>query len=166
MYLPRMDFIFSDVAMKTIVSTRLQKPAIQFLKDTAGGVTAEFVIVFPILLATVMFVVFVSLYIAATSELQNIAHELVRGSFKYMDEYSDIDDFCDRVSIDELTAGLSGSLFLASDRITLTDCLEGELSGTIIIGLSYDFYGSVINSFAKYIGLDVGVVKRLSVGLR
>lgn len=54
-----------------------------FFRSEAAAVTAEFVIILPLVLALVFLIAFVSLYIAAASDLQQIAHDLARYSFRF-----------------------------------------------------------------------------------
>lgn len=134
-----------------------------FSKDQAGAVTTEFVIIFPVVIALIFFVVFISLLIASVSDVQQIAHELSRGSLRYSDPNMPHADICSQLAAELLPQLLEQSFFLDPSKLTVLPCPnQPEVSGRFTVSIQYSFLGDYVKSVGENLGIALGDVARSS----
>lgn len=141
---------------------RSAKNTQRFLCSEAAAVTAEFVIILPVVLALVFLIVFVSLYISAASDLQQIAHDLARYSFRFAGR-TEAGNLCPTLQNTILPVLIDASLILRQDSFTLVSCdIPAGSDGLISIAVRYDFAGSYVQSIGNLFGLNIGILNRTS----
>ena len=145
---------------------RPARPLSRFCRDTDGAITAEFVIIFPLVMLLIFPIVFVSLLIATTSEVQQVAHELARATFRYFDPDAPTANLCGRLRAEILPALIDHTLTLGADKLTLQGCpVQPEAGGLyrITVTVTYNFAGSAVQALGENFGLDVGIITRSSM---
>ena len=133
-----------------------------FFRSEAAAVTAEFVIILPLVLALVFLIAFVSLYIAAASDLQQIAHDLARYSFRFAGR-AEAGNLCPALQTTILPVLIDASLILKPESFSLISCAgPSGTEGVISIAVRYDFAGSYVQSIGNLFGLSIGTIDRTS----
>ncbi|WP_283176552.1 TadE family protein [Gemmobacter sp. 24YEA27] len=125
--------------------------------------TAEFVIIFPLVLALIFLIVFISMYISAASDLQQVVHELARYSYRFAGR-PEASQLCATLERDAVPVLVNASLLLHPENFTLISCSPPQGPDRIIvITASYDFAGSFVQSAGRTLGLSIGTITRQSL---
>lgn len=134
-----------------------------FLRRTDGAITAEFVIIFPLVILLIFFIIMVSMLIATSSDIQQIAHELSRASFAYLTGSSPPADVCAVLRTDVLPRLIEASTLVSAEKLTLPACAgQPDASGFVTITVTYDFVGSYIAWLGENFNIDIGQITRTS----
>lgn len=135
----------------------------RFGRDSTGSVTAEFVIIFPVVMALLFLIAFVSMLVSAASDLQQLAHELSRSAFSLAPRKAPGEDLCNTLRTTVLPELLTQSLLLNHNKLTLLPCPNApNANGYITVQVSYNFAGDYVANLGRSFGLNLGVVSRSS----
>jgi len=136
----------------------------RFIKREDGAVTTEFVVIFPVVMALIGLLVLTSLLISAASDVQQVAHELSRKSFRYLSTGAPPADVCERLRQEDLPGVVRETLLLKAEKLTLLPCPgQPETGGRVTITVQYDFGGDFVQSVGRSFGLNLGRITRSSV---
>ncbi|MDZ4394368.1 TadE/TadG family type IV pilus assembly protein [Cypionkella sp.] len=145
------------------MTQRLINALRRFWRSTDAAVTTEFVIIFPLIILLIFFIVMISLLIGTTSDVQQIAHELARASFRYLGGATPPADLCAALRTDVLSHLIDASVFITSSNLTLPACPgQPDANGYITITVTYNFAGSFVHELGQNFGLDIGLITRSS----
>lgn len=127
----------------------------------AGSVSVEFVIVFPALVMMLALIAFVSLLIAAQSEVQQVAFELARKGFALVSQNYD-GDLCLKLGQDYLPALAGNSVTLQASKFAVMGSCPGQpaASGMLTISVTYDLTGGAAAQFSQMLGVNLGQITR------
>lgn len=136
-----------------------------WLRREDGAITIEFVIIFPLVLALLFLIVFVSFLISTASDVQQVAHELSRQSIGLLARAAPPADVCtalanDAVLMDFLTGQ---SVLLNAADLTVLPCPGApDANGFVTVTVTYNFSGSFVQSLGQNFGVDLGIITRTS----
>ena len=134
------------------------------LRSESGAVTAEFVILFPSVVALIGFLVLISLMISTTSDVQQVAHELARKSFRHLNGSTPPSDVCDKLRQEDLAGIVRETRLVRADKLTLRPCPgQPDAQGRVTIIVDYNFGGDFVQGLARSFGVDLGTITRSSV---
>ncbi|RRH76900.1 TadE/TadG family type IV pilus assembly protein [Falsigemmobacter faecalis] len=143
---------------------RLIRTALRPLRSEEGAVTAEFVIIFPIVVALIGFLVLISLMISTTSDVQQVAHELARKSFRHLNGSNPPEDVCQKLRQDDLAGIVSETLLVRAEKLTLRPCpSQPDAQGRVTITVDYNFGGDFVQGLGRSFGVELGTITRSSV---
>lgn len=143
---------------------RISAPLGRFAQDRSGAVTAEFVIIFPVVIALLAMLALVSLLLSATSDVQQVAHELARKSFRHLSAPNPPQDVCQVLRDQDLSLIVAESLLLRPAALHLPPCPgQPDASGRITITVEYEFGGDLVHRIGQSFGLSIGRITRSSV---
>ena len=137
----------------------------RWLGNEDGAITVEFVIIFPLLLALLVLIVFVSMLISTASDVQQVAHELARQSVSRLSRSTPPADVCkamaaDKPMIDQL---LRQSVLLKSKDLKILPCpTSPDAQGFVTVTVTYNFAGSFVQALGRNFGVDLGILTRVS----
>ncbi|MCB5408739.1 TadE/TadG family type IV pilus assembly protein [Pseudogemmobacter faecipullorum] len=137
----------------------------RWLGNEDGAITVEFVIIFPLLLALLVLIVFVSMLISTASDVQQVAHELARQSVSRLSRSAPPADVCkamasDQAMIDQL---LRQSVLLKSKDLKIQPCpTSPDAQGFVTVTVTYNFAGSFVQALGRNFGVDLGILTRVS----
>lgn len=135
----------------------------KFRSSHDAAVTAEFVVIFPLVLALLFLIVFISMYIAAASDLQQVVHDLARYSYRYSGQAAS-NDLCASLRTQAVPVLVEATFMLKPDSFTLVSCSAPQGPDRVVtITATYDFAGSFVQSLGRTFGLSVGIISRQSV---
>lgn len=135
-----------------------------FLRRETGAVTVEFVVIFPLIILLVTLIVFSSLLLSAASDVQQIAHDLARASFAYVDASPPVADFCASLRSLVLPQLIGTTLTIQPAHLVLLPCPGmPDAAGYITITVTYDFAGSFIQSLGRNLGVELGQITRSAI---
>ena len=137
----------------------------RFLRDEQGTITVEFVLWLPliILLGITMFVI--SYYVATISEVQQVAHDAARSSFRYVNGGALHGDLCEQIYSEVMPGVVSRMAIVDFSSFTpMASCpSQPDASNYVTVSVTYDLSGSVLQSLGRMIGLDLGTITRSSM---
>ncbi|WP_283179171.1 TadE/TadG family type IV pilus assembly protein [Gemmobacter sp. 24YEA27] len=134
-------------------------------KREDGAITIEFVIIFPLFLAFLFLIVFVSFLIATASDVQQLAHELARQSIGRLSRATPPADVCKSLADDEILMGvlIGQSVLLDPADLTVLPCPGApDANGFVTVQVTYNFAGSFVQSLGQTFGVDLGIITRIS----
>lgn len=130
-----------------------------------GGVTVEFVVIFPLLFLFLILIIFVSMMISTASDVQQLAHELSRQALARLNSGAVIADVCQQMAKDTalMTKLIAQTVLVDASKLTVLPC-PGQPSsdGYITVKLTYNFAGSLVQALGQNLGVDLGVISRSS----
>ncbi len=128
-----------------------------------GAVSTEFVIIFPLVLALLFLILFISMYIAAASDLQQVVHDLARYSHRFSGRV-EANQLCATLRSDAVPVLVNATFLLKPENFSLISCSPPQGADRIVtIVASYDFGGSFIQSIGRSLGISIGTITRQSV---
>lgn len=137
----------------------------RYITDEKGAISVEFVVIFPLLLALLLAIVFISLLISTASDVQQVAHELARQSVSRLSRSTPPADVCkamaaDKPMIDQL---LRQSVLLKSKDLKILPCpTSPDAQGFVTVTVTYNFAGSFVQALGRNFGVDLGILTRVS----
>ncbi len=133
-----------------------------FFRDECGVVTIEFVVIFPLILLILAFIAFVSFAVAAQSEVQQVAFELVRFGMLLANNSGFEGDICAKLNSDYLPQLIANSVTLsASGFQSLEACPnQPDANGVLTIAVTYNMAGSLAEVFSGFLGVSLGNITR------
>lgn len=145
------------------MGARLARAAGHYRRDEGGSVTTEFVIIFPMVMALLFLIAFVSMLVSAASDVQQLAHELARSAFAFAGSKTPGSDICAKLRSDVLPGLLKASLLVDPKKLTLLPCPAAPTAaGYITVEVSYNFAGDYVAALGRSFGITLGVVNRSS----
>lgn len=141
------------------------RTAIAWAKREDGAITIEFVIIFPLILAFLFLIVFVSFLIATASDVQQLTHELARQTVGQMSRATPPADVCQALANDAVLMDvlIRQSVLLDPADLTVLPCPDApDANGFITVQVTYNFAGSFIQSLGQTFGVDLGIITRIS----
>ncbi|MDQ2065353.1 TadE/TadG family type IV pilus assembly protein [Xinfangfangia sp. CPCC 101601] len=144
-----------------MISKRFQR----FIKSSSGGVTVEFVIIFPLMVLLLILIVFASLLVSTASDVQQFAHELSREALGRFGSGAAITDVCTQMANDSglMSRLLSQTLLVEPSKLTVLACpSQPSADGFVTVQVSYNFAGSLVQALGQNFGLDMGIISRSS----
>lgn len=125
-------------------------------------VTIEFVVIFPLILLVLAFIAFVSFAVAAQSEVQQVAFELVRFGMLLANTSSFDGDICAKLNSDYLPQLIENSVTLsASGFQALQNCPnQPDANGVFTVAVTYNMAGSLADVFSGFLGVHLGEITR------
>lgn len=134
----------------------------RYITDEKGAISVEFVVIFPLLLALLLAIVFISLLISTASDVQQVAHDLARASLRYIGR-SDVADICAKLRSDVLPNLIDASILLKPSQFSLPNCpSQPDANGFVTVAVSYNYAGSTVQAVGNSLGVDIGVISRSS----
>lgn len=134
-----------------------------FMREEDGAITTEFVIIFPVVMALLFLIVFISLLIAAVSDVQQIAHDLARSSFRHLGAAEPPADICSVLAAEALPGLVVNSLLLSTEKLAVMPCPgQPDPGGYFTISVNYTFAGDAVQSIGETFGIEIGTVTRSS----
>ncbi len=131
-----------------------------FLAGRDGAITVEFVIIFPLLMMVIFLIVFVSLLLSTTSDVQQVASDLARKSLSQVGA-DDVPDICVPLRQNVLPSLIEDALLLQADKLTLEPCPDQpDAGGFVTVTVTYNFAGSFVQSLGQSLGADLGIITR------
>ncbi|MFE3836886.1 TadE/TadG family type IV pilus assembly protein [Pseudogemmobacter sonorensis] len=137
-----------------------------WLRREDGAITVEFVIVFPLVLALLFLIVFVSFLISTASDVQQVAHELARQSIGQLSRAEPPADVCKALAEDTVLMEMLTRQSLLLDRADLTvlPCPNApDADGFVTVTVTYNFAGSFVQSLGQNFGVNMGIITRTSI---
>lgn len=130
-----------------------------------GGVTLEFVVIFPLLFLFLILIIFVSMMISTASDVQQLAHELSRQALGRLSSGATIADVCQQMATDSTLMNnlIAQTVLVDANKLAVLPC-PGQPSsdGYITVKLTYNFAGSLVQALGQNLGVDLGVITRSS----
>ena len=144
---------------------RIPGPARAWARREDGAITVEFVIIFPLVLAFLFLIVFVSFLISTASDVQQVAHELARQSIGQFSRATPPPDVCVALANDDalMNALVRQSVLLDAADLTVLPCPDApDEGGFVTVKVTYNFAGSFVQSLGQSFGVDLGIITRVS----
>ena len=136
----------------------------RFGASETGTITVEFVIWFPVIMmiGVVMFVL--SFYIATGSEVQQVAHEMARSSFRLVNGAALEGDLCQEMETEVLPDVVARMALLDADRFVSQGPCPAQPDGNnyVTVSVTYSLNGTVLQSLAGMIGFQFDTISRTS----
>jgi Flp pilus assembly protein TadG len=121
-------------------------------RDESGASTVEFVILLPFLIGFLGLVATASLYLALSSDVQQLAHELARAALPDA-QSTDTEAECDALG-DRWVSPLATNLpLLQPERVTGVSCQVDPSTRILRVAVNYDTRGTLGNILGSVIGL-------------
>ena len=135
------------------------------LREDAGAVTVEFMILLPALLLILIFIFVVSLYLGTASDVQQAAQTLARASFRVVHSGEEVVDICAQLSEEMLGDVIEQAAFLNAEKVTFpATCADQPAEdGSVTITMVYDLTGSSLSSLSELVGLDFVRIERSAI---
>ncbi|WP_126978659.1 TadE/TadG family type IV pilus assembly protein [Frigidibacter oleivorans] len=132
-----------------------------------GAITAEFVVIFPLVLALLLLIGFVSLLIATASDVQQLAHELSRAGLRYAANPSFDGDICEELAADVLPTLVDRSATLRAANVDpLAACPDQpDADGFLTVSVTYNLAGSGAAALGDSLGVSLGRITRSSTAI-
>lgn len=145
-----------------MLAIRIQRALRRWSEESTGAVTVEFVILFPALIAFLIFIVGVSLYLGVASDVQQAVQRLARASVGIQYGPPPVGDLCARLSAEVLDDIIEQSPFLQIDNVVFpTSCADQpDESGTVTLTLAYNVPVGVIQTVADFLGSGMARIER------
>lgn len=146
---------------------RIKSAASRFLGDKSAAVTVEFVIIFPALVAFLLFIFATSIYIGTASDVQQLAQMLARASLSIVNGPEPIGDICARLGSEVLPNIIDQSTLLRIENVSFPASCPAQPSqdGTVTVSVIYDLTGSTLQAVSEMLGLDFVRIERSAVAL-
>lgn len=130
-----------------------------------GGVTVEFVIIFPLLFLFLILIIFVSMMISTASDVQQLAHELSRQALGRLSSGATVADICLQMAADNTMMNklIAQTVLVDASKLTVLPC-PGQPSsdGYVTVTVTYNFAGSLVQALGQNVGVDLGLITRSS----
>ncbi len=130
----------------------------KLLHSEDGAVSVEFVIILPVLIAILAITVSASLHFSMASDVQQLAHELVRGAIAYAPDPG----WCNQLKIDTLDPLVSNLPMLTKSRIVGINCDLQSQNNIALINVIYDVSRTPGSVLGRLVGLDLATLSRSS----
>jgi hypothetical protein len=137
------------------------QPFHRFLRDTAGAVSAEFVIILPALLMIFILIASASMLLVTSSEVQQVSFELTRGSLRYYEPGIQASALCADLQKQLAPSVIKTGNFLTAERFTSISC-NLDSANALTVTVIYDMTSHPVMRLGSFIGLDIPSFTRTS----
>lgn len=132
------------------------------LLEERGAVSVEFAVIIPGVLLLLSLFVSASFLLATDSDVQQLAHELARGSLAVFDTTQPIEEGCNELRAQLLPELVHGLPLLEAQRVVSVRCDFNEATSFLTVGIEYDLRGTFGSVAGRLVGLDLDSVARHS----
>lgn len=145
--------------------SHLRSLARRFARSERGTITVEFVIWAPLLIYIGVAMFTLSFYVATSSEVQQVAHEVARSSFLLVNGGQLSGDLCDALTLQVLPRVTEGMALVDLARFSpIATCpAMPDANHFVTVQLTYDIEGTTLDSLGRMIGMDFGTITRFSL---
>lgn len=140
--------------------SRLVEGLRRFGSDTRGSASVEFAVVMSGLIMVASAIAAFCLYLATSSEVQQLAADLSRQSLTYVDRGYEEAEICENLQTLYLPSLSEGLPLIQTDRVLAVTCQMESGGGTLRVYVSYDLAGTMAQRFGRLIQLDIPQMQR------
>lgn len=138
----------------------MQQAGREFWSSEKGAVTAEFVIILPLLVAIFILIGSTSALFATATELQQISFELARMSVRYAEPGRDVAAVCADLMRNQSATAYQLGYYIDPEQVRAVTCTGDPVSRVLTVSIVYDLSGHFGATSGRMIGIDIESLTR------